>query len=337
MVICAYTDERWDDLRASVESAVAQTVPALEVLVVIDHNDELLDRARRHFFGTSPVRVLASVDRKGLSGARNSGVRAARGGVVAFLDDDATAADDWIETLRAPYVDPTVAGVGGHATPVWPAARPGWLPTEFDWVVGCSYTGQPETTAEVRNFIGCNMSIRRSYFDAVGGFSHAIGRVGKIPLGCEETELCIRIRQHDPQARMVYEPDMRVRHRVSADRVRPKYFFRRCYAEGLSKAVVAELVGAQDGLGSERSYVGKVLPAAVIRGVRQGFSLHSSAVQRKDGRRRAGAVVSGLAATTVGYAYARLRILTGVQPKPGPAPSIDELPGSPMGALHSAV
>ncbi len=70
----------------------------------------------------------------------------------------------------------------------------------------------------------------------VGGFKDGIGRVGRTPLGCEETELSIRARAATG-GRIVQMPDAKVEHRVSADRTRWLYFRRRCWAEGLSKAV----------------------------------------------------------------------------------------------------
>ena len=266
VIICAYTMRRWDDLRAAVDSVLIQTVPAEEILLVVDHNSEMFELAHEAFVG-SKVRVLNNAERQGLSGARNTGVAAARGDIVAFLDDDASADVDWIEHLTRHYADADVFGVGGHATPLWPAQRPPWMPAEFDWVVGCSYTGQPRQVSPVRNFIGCNMSLRRSVFAEIGGFSHAVGRIGKTPLGCEETELCIRLVQHLPQAVLMYDPAMRVNHRVSEDRTHLRYFLRRCYSEGLSKAVVSQLVGSGNALGSEKTYVTRTLPGGVIRGL----------------------------------------------------------------------
>ena len=68
---------------------------------------------------------------------------AAHGDVIAFIDDDANAEPGWTRTLMRHYRDRRVACVGGYATPVWPECRPFWMPEEFDWVVGCSYVGQP--------------------------------------------------------------------------------------------------------------------------------------------------------------------------------------------------
>ena len=114
-------------------------------------------------------------------------MRVARGDVVAFLDDDAEADPGWLEELLAQYDDPHVAGAGGRAMAVWPQRRPRWFPPEFDWVVGCSYTGLPETVSPVRNLIGAAMSFRRTIFDQLGSFDTEMGRLGVLPLGCEET------------------------------------------------------------------------------------------------------------------------------------------------------
>lgn len=298
VIICAYTEERWQDICDAVDSVLRQDSPVDEVLLVIDNNDELFERAsRRYPHGTGPT-VLRNSHTPGLSGARNTGIHAATSEVVAFLDDDARADPDWSQRLVAHYADPDVDGVGGHATPRWPDARPAWMPAEFDWVVGCSYVGQPVVLSPVRNFLGCNMSMRREVVASLGGFDPSVGRIGKTPTGCDETELCIRIRRRRPQAQLLLDPLVRVRHTVSPDRTRFRYFARRCYHEGLSKAVVSRLVGAGDALSSERTYVAKVLPRAVGRGLLSGTPA---------GLGRAAAVVVGLALTCAGYAVGRVR------------------------------
>ena len=159
VVICAYTERRWQSLLQATHSLRAQRRLPDQCVVVIDHNEQLLRRARTSL--PDDVEVLANEERQGLSGARNTGVRAARCDVVAFLDDDAEADPGWLEELLAQYDEPLVMGAGGRAVAVWPGKRPGWMPTEFDWVVGCSYTGLPETIAPVRNLLGAAMSFRR--------------------------------------------------------------------------------------------------------------------------------------------------------------------------------
>lgn len=299
VVICAYTEERWDDLVASVDSVLGQIYEPLEVIVVCDHNRTLLDRVRREL---PAVRAVANGEARGLSGARNSGVRVAVGDIVAFLDDDAVAAPDWLRWLLWPYEMPEVMAVGGLVEPLWPGERPRMLPPEFDWVVGCSYRGLPTDVSEVRNMIGANMSFRRVVFDLVGSFRTGIGRVGKRPVGCEETDFCIRARQALPDRAIVFEPRARVQHRVTAERVGWRYFRSRCWSEGLSKALVTRHAGARDGLASERGYAARTLPRAVGREL-------ASAARARDvaGLAGAAAIVMGLAITTAGYAVGSVR------------------------------
>jgi glucosyl-dolichyl phosphate glucuronosyltransferase len=292
VVICAWTEDRWDRLAAAIASVRGQTRPAAETIVAVDHCPPL---ARRVAAAFPEVTVVPSTGRPGLSGARNTGLGRATGDVVAFLDDDASAAPDWLERLAGGYGAGEVVGVGGAVLPAWESGRPRWLPAEFDWVVGCSYTGLPREPAPVRNLIGANMSFRREVFELVGGFTEGLGRLGARPLGCEETELAIRIRQRRPGARLVYDPSAVVHHHVPRQRARWRYFRARCYAEGRSKAAVSGLVGAGDALASERSYLRRVLPRAVVRG------LAPRGPGGRPGLRTAATVVCGLAFTASGY------------------------------------
>lgn len=293
VVICAYTERRWQSLLRAVHSLRGQRRLPEQCVVVIDHNEQLLQRARLSL--PDDIEVLASEGRQGLSGARNTGVRAARGDVVAFLDDDAEADPGWLEELLAQYCDPSVVGAGGRAAAVWPGKRPVWLPTEFDWVVGCSYTGLPETVAPVRNLIGAAMSFRRYLFDEIGTFDTEMGRLGVLPLGCEETEFAIRVRLNIAGAEILHVPSAIVRHHVEPERVRIRYFLHRCYAEGLSKAAVARRSGAGAALATERGYVVSTLSRGVLLGLRDGL--------RGDigGFVRSSMIVLGLLVTTAGY------------------------------------
>ncbi|MCF7551991.1 MULTISPECIES: glycosyltransferase family 2 protein [Pseudonocardia] len=311
VVVCVYTDKRWADIVAAVNSVAAQDVRPVETIVVVDHNPALLERCRAELTG---VTVLPNAHKQGLSGARNTAIEAATGEVVVFLDDDASAREGWLRALLAPYADKDVIGVGGIAHPRWPVSRtavhdsgrPSTLPGgtnrdatgELDWIVGCTYTGQPTEQAEIRNLMGCNMSLRAEVFERVGGFAEDIGRIGKNPLGCEETELCIRARQaytaDGRDVKILFEPAAAVDHRVSDDRVDWSYLRRRSWAEGLSKAAVSKLVGQGDALSTESKYVATVLPKALFREVR-----HKRPAS-------AAAIVTTLGFTAAGYLRGKL-------------------------------
>lgn len=293
VIICAYTDNRWNDLVAAVESVQQQTLPPSEVILVIDHNPGLLERVREQVPG---VVVVENTEARGLSGARNCGIALAKSQIIAFLDDDAVATPNWLMFLCEGYTDPQVLGSGGPVIPRWLDKAPAWLPEEFYWVVGCTYRGMPQTVTTIRNPIGANMAFRQEVFDTVGGFRSGIGRVGTRPVGCEETELCIRAQQHWPGRIFLYQPQASVFHRVAGNRTDWRYFCARCYAEGLSKAVVTRYVGAKDSLASERNYTLRTLPQGVVRGLTDALFHHDL-----NGLARAGAIVIGLVVTTAGY------------------------------------
>jgi glucosyl-dolichyl phosphate glucuronosyltransferase len=299
VVLCAYTLDRWADIERAVGSLRQQTRRPDEILLVSDHNPDLLARATAAF---PDVRCVANAGARGLSDARNTGIRSARGDVVAFLDDDAAAAPDWAEHLLDAYRDRDVIGVGGWVRPAWRAPRPAWLPDEFLWVLGCSYTGLPRSRAPIRNPIGANMSFRRTLFDAVGGFDTGTGRVGGDAAGCEETEFSIRACQVTPGSRIVLEPAAVCDHAVPPDRLTRRYFRRRCAAEGRSKAVVSALSGPHAALSSESVYVRRTLPAGVLRGLRDAVTGDPG------GAARAWTIVEGTTVTAVSYLLARRRV-----------------------------
>jgi glucosyl-dolichyl phosphate glucuronosyltransferase len=299
VIICTYSADRWGQLCAAVSSVQSQTVQAHEIIVVVDNNPALFDQVATWL---PDVRVIENRARTGLSGARNSGLEAARSIIVALLDDDALAAPDWLENLLAGFETEHALGVGGPIIPLWVEGRPRWFPEEFDWVVGCTFRGMPDHSQPVRALIGCNMSFRREVPMIIGGFRDDMGRVGRRPLAGEETEFCIRAHQYWPQSSWIYSPGAQVSHQVPPRRATKSYFVARCYAEGLSKARIARLAGGQDGLVAERAYVTQTLPQALCRELVR-------AVTRRDigGLARVSAIVSGLGITVAGYINGRVR------------------------------
>jgi GT2 family glycosyltransferase len=298
VVICSYTERRWAELQQACVSVLAQLQPGDDLLLIVDYNQELLERATAEIAG---VRVLPNTGQRGLSAARNTGVEASGGDVVVFLDDDAAARPGWLRRLRDVFAEGDVVVAGTSVAPRWEGgSAPAWFPAEFGWVVGCSYLGLPTERSPIRNPIGASMAVRRSIFAQVGGFSEVVGRVGTLPVGCEETEFCIRTARSRPGSRILLEPDAYVDHLVPVARQTLGYFLRRCYHEGRSKRAVARMSSAQAALESERRYVRAVLPAGVLRGIGQ-------AVRRPRALLRSGAIVLGLSATVAGFLVGRMK------------------------------
>lgn len=298
VIICAYTCERWDDLIAAIESLQKQTHKPDEIILVIDHNPNLFQQAQQRF---NTVTVVENSDAQGLSGARNTGIALAHGAYIVFMDDDAEADVNWLKCLLQCCEAPHVLGVGGTVVPRWQGRKPGWFPSEFYWVVGCTYQSVPDRPIVVRNPYGGCTCIKREVFQEIGGFREGIGRVGINSMGGEETELSIRASRRWPEKVFLYEPLALIHHRIPPARACWRYFFTRCHAEGLSKALISKYVGTRHGLSSERSYAFRTLPLAILNNITDTV-FHSDF----NGFLRAGAIVAGLAVTTVGYLTGRL-------------------------------
>lgn len=292
VVVCAYTFERLDQLRACLAAVEEQLEPSDELVVVVDHNQALATRLQAE---TGRLRVLQNTYDRGLSGARTTGLEALGTDALAFLDDDAVPEPGWAAAIRDRLMDPAVVGVAGAVEPELDGGRlPRWFPAEFGWVIGCDYRGLPSHGQPVRNPIGANMAVRRAALAEVGGFDPGLGRVGTLPVGCEETELFIRIRRSRPDALVLRDMRARVRHHVPPARRTVRYFLRRCWHEGRSKAALVARAGAGDGLSAERRQL-QLLASAVLR------ELQGLPYAAPGGLSRALMIVLGTLATGLGY------------------------------------
>jgi len=295
VVICTYTFERLHFLQEGIASVRAQTQAPGEIIIVVDHNPELLAHVKTWLPG---IKVVANIFQRGISGARNAGVDIGQGKLIAFLDDDAAASPTWLEQSLKALEDRNVLGVGGTIAPRWQCARPCWFPEEFDWVVGCTYRGLPSAQAPVRNLIAASMCVQREIFTSIGGFRDDLGRINQHPVGAEETEWCIRATAHFPGHYFLFDPAIVVHQHVPTKRATWNYFFARCYYEGCSKAILTQHTSTEIGLASERSYTLQTLPAGVVHAL---FDI------RHGGASRAAAIMLGLAATSLGYVSGRAR------------------------------
>jgi cellulose synthase/poly-beta-1,6-N-acetylglucosamine synthase-like glycosyltransferase len=295
VIIPTYSKARWEWLSEAVESVRAQTVPALEIIVVVDHNPELLEEIAREFTG---VTAVPNIGDRGVSGARNSGVKASKGEVAAFLDDDSIVTPDWLATLLAHIVKPDVVGAGCYSDGLWDADAPcpAWFPLEFSWTIGVSYFGLPKEPTAVRNVWTSAMLVKRSAFELVDGFREDFGKIGNRSLP-EDTDLCLRIASMQENAIWMWDPAKVMQHRVPAGRATFGYLMSRCFLQGWGKAAMAHMDGFDQSTSSERNYALRTLPAGVRRGLRDAL--------RGDlaGLARAGSIVMAFSVTVLGYLW----------------------------------
>ncbi len=261
----------------------------------IDHNEELLRKSEEYFgrrpAAAIPLIVLASKYDGHLGSARNTAAEFASGEVLAFLDDDAAAAADWLERLVAPYEDEQVGAVGGAPLPVFEAKRPRWFPYEFDWVFGCAYRGLPLTCAPLAHLIGANMSARRSALREIGGF-HSDDH--------DDMDMCHRMAY--ARHKVLYEPLAIVHHFVPATRTTWHYFWRRCYFVNQGKVAAFANMAEASSLGAELAFVARTVTTggpAEIRHLARG-DLYGLA--------RVGAMVAGITLAGLGHLSGTLRL-----------------------------
>ena len=264
VIICCYSIERLNDTQEAVNSILAQKYNLHELIIAVDHTLEVFQRLK--IILPPPLKVVLNQKNRGLSETRNTGVRVATGEIIAFIDDDAVAAPDWLENLCRHYRNSQVIAVGGKALPLWEGGRrPNWFPEELDWIVGCTHKTPETKSSEVRNIIGCNMSFRREAFNNAGLFNSRVGRVGIIKGLGEDTEICLRIKQVLPDKLILYEPEAIIYHKVAKSRLSLMYLIKRSYNEGLFKNTIRHLFpGVSSASATENTYLRYLLGKAVI-------------------------------------------------------------------------
>jgi GT2 family glycosyltransferase len=291
VVICTGADERWSGTREAVESIGRQTLEPLEMFVVVNHNPQLLARARHELADAS---VLENRGPPGLFAARNTGIAHSVGDIVAFLGDDTIATPHWLEQLVGGYRFHSVVGVGGSIVPIWPGPRPRHLPRELDWVLGYAYDGFPATAGRVRTLMGANMSFRRAALLSIGGFRACDGQDGRYAATVEEIDACIRLARATPNGLLLYDPGAVVHQRFARDRADLRSLSARCYAQGRLKArLSAELQCARGGAGKQTTR--RTFPRELTAVLRSVLRRDASALGR------AGIIALGRFMTATGY------------------------------------
>lgn len=250
-IICTHNREQY--LGAAIDSLLAQTFDAYEILIVDNASTDQTAEVAKARQNDPRVRYLYEPT-LGLSVARNTGAREAKGEILAYLDDDAEASPGWLQALYEVYQDNArVAIAGGKVTLIWPPAvqPPSWLSTELSSGLGAYdlgpervYIQRPQLTPR-----GLNYSIRKPFLEEVGGFDASLGRVGKNLLSNEElymTQLALR-----RGWQVVYEPTALAAHNVSPARLKPTWFLSRSWWQGISEHY-GEQISGRAGVGQFR-------------------------------------------------------------------------------------
>lgn len=247
-VVC--TRNRALYLHKALDSLAAQTLaPDSHEIIVVDNGS--LDDTKEVFNSFSECVNWCYVYEPiiGVSRARNTAWRNARGEYVAFLDDDAIASPEWL----AKYLDafdrygPGVGSIGGKVDLIWEAPKPTWLSNELLGILSLyDYSNVPLVLSEQQWMSICNLAYPKKVLEAVGGLREDLGRKGnKLLAGADKAlrrELDLR------GLRSIYHPDIVVRHHVSPARLTKSWFRKAGYWQGASAAIMASSADKPIGL-----------------------------------------------------------------------------------------
>lgn len=223
IVLCTYN--RADLLPLALSQLAAQITRVQFEVIVVDNNSTDSTRAViEEVVRANPVFHYLFEAKQGLSHARNLGVMAARGAIVAFTDDDVAVASDWVDIMARAFDDPQVACIGGKVLPQWPAVPPAWL-TRIHWSpLALVDRGDDPIVANMGRplvFVGANLAVRKDIALAAGLFDPDLQRVKDGIGSTEDHEFLLRVYRAGHQGR--YVPTLTVHTPVQADRLGKSY------------------------------------------------------------------------------------------------------------------
>jgi len=175
VVVCSHNGA--STLGACLAGAAALAYPDYEVIVVDDGSTDATSSIAERL----PVRLIRT-EYKGLSEARNAGLRAATGELVAYMDDDCVPDRDWLSYLAAAFMTTPHAAVGGPNVP-----PPDGLVAECVGKAPGSPTHVLVSDREAEHIPGCNMAFRKDVLDEIGGFDAQFRSAG------DDVDVCWRL------------------------------------------------------------------------------------------------------------------------------------------------
>ena len=229
VVLCTYN--RAQSLSTALETAAAQIMPnevQWEVLVVDNNSSDSTPKVVEQFESRYPGRFRYLFEpQPGKSHALNSGIRAARGAILAFMDDDVRADASWLNNLTAPFENAQWAGVGGRILPDESFSPPPWLALkgqkEKYALAPLALFDLGEKSCELFEApFGTNMAYRKEMFEKYGNFRADLGPRPGSEIRNEDTEFGDRLLAAGEN--LLYQPAAVVYHPVAENRIQKKYY-----------------------------------------------------------------------------------------------------------------
>jgi glycosyltransferase involved in cell wall biosynthesis len=248
LTVCICTHDRPRYVRDCLEGLRGQTVSSdrFEIVLVDSGSAPAVSAELVQLAGENQARLLRT-DQPGVSFARNIGAWAARSPYIAYIDDDAIPAADWIARILAALAEPgrRPAMIGGRILPKWEAPLPSWWPASLVGVlsiVDLEAQGEYRSSELPRRLepYGANMVVHVLSLIAAGGFGGMLGRYGSSLLSDEEVQLAWALQDRGQSVR--YDSRIVVYHQIQAGRLNPDWLLSRLYWQGASAVVTRRML-----------------------------------------------------------------------------------------------
>ena len=242
-----------------------QTAQALEIIVV-DNNPR-----PRHFAEllqeSCPRLSITHEPRNGLQHARNAGIACSRGAIVAFLDDDAVPAPNWLESLVDGMQRYQADAVGGTVSLDFHSHPPDWLGLEERALLSeLLYRGYDiPTLTDDMYVVGANFAVRRAAFEMTGCFDPAFDRTASSLRSSGELEYTRRLQS---KGRIIsFIASACVSHQIPAERLTKRYFYERSFWQGRSDALLEMKWGRPASFGNRNWHLNALVLFKKLRAV----------------------------------------------------------------------
>jgi glycosyltransferase involved in cell wall biosynthesis len=229
VVICTYN--RAELLRLALTTLLRQSPANLTYeVVVVDNNSTPETRAVVDELARSDSRVrYIRETRQGNAYARNTGVAESQAPIVAFLDDDVTVRDNWVEIIQRTFNATSADFIGGKVLPRWEEPPPSWLGVANWAPIAALDYGDSSFLITAENplcLLTANIALRKEVFAKHGEFSAAVQRAGDSIGSLEDHEFLTRLLRAGVTG--LYVPEMIVDAYVGSERM-TKAYHRRWY------------------------------------------------------------------------------------------------------------
>ena len=249
LTVCICTHDRPRYVRDCLEGLARQTAgqETFAVLVVDSGSTGDAPAELASLVATCSNASLIRVDVPGVSLARNAGAAACHSPYVAYIDDDAIPAKDWVASILAALAEaPSPPAVlGGRVLPLWEAPFPAWWPPRLRGVLSIVETegqaeyGDPSLPPDLAPYT-VNMVVHVPSMLAVGGFNRAGGRYGAVLLSDEDVQLAGKLRQAGKS--VCFDSRIVVYHQIQAARLTPTWLLSRLYWQGASTVLTRRVL-----------------------------------------------------------------------------------------------